>query len=87
MNYPDGTPKDRYLGFEYEFEKSLGFDTTKKGLDLFIEVKKKISENSLGVPSWVEVLKDKISTLPETEIESVLKNANIEILNPTGHLN
>ena len=73
MNYPDSTPKDRCLGFEYEFEKTLGFDTAKKGLDLFIEAKKKISENSLGVPSWVEVLKDKIGTLPESEIESVLK--------------
>ena len=47
MNYPDSTPKDRYLGFEYEFEKTLGFDTAKKGLDLFIEAKKKINENSL----------------------------------------
>lgn len=73
IDYPDDTPKDKYLGFEKEFENSLGFDTSKKGLDLFIEVKKKIAESSIGVPSWVETLKDKIKNLPEAEIESVLK--------------
>lgn len=61
------------MGFEKEFEKKLGFETAKKGLDLFIEVKKKITENSIGVPSWVDVLKDKINALPENEVESVLK--------------
>lgn len=75
IDYPDGTPKDKYLGFEKEFENSLGFDTSKKGLDLFIEVKKKISGNSIGVPSWVETLKDKINNLPEAEVESVLKTS------------
>lgn len=73
IDYPDGTPKDKYLGFEKEFENSLGFDTTKKGLDLFIETKKKIAEDSISVPSWVEILKEKIKSMPEAEIESVLK--------------
>lgn len=73
INYPDGSPKEKYLGFEKEFENNLGFETAKKGLDLFIEVKKKITDNSIGVPSWVETLKEKINNLPEAEIESVLK--------------
>src|SRR3989344_4830533 len=73
IDYPDGTPKERYLVFEKEFEKYLGFETAKKGLDLFIEVKKKITENSIGMPSWIDVLKDKINALPENEVESVLK--------------
>jgi len=72
-DYPDGTPKDKYLGFEKEFENSLGYNTAKKGLDLFIETKKSMAESSIGVPSWVETLKDKIKNLPESEIESVLK--------------
>lgn len=75
IDYPDGTSKDKYLGFEKEFENSLGFETAKKGLDLFIETKKKITENSIGVPSWVETLKDKIKSLPEAEVESVLKRS------------
>lgn len=75
IDYPDGTPKDKYLGFEKEFENSLRFETAKKGLDLFIETKKKITENSIGVPSWVETLKDKIKSLPEAEVESVLKRS------------
>ena len=75
IDYPDGTPKDKYLGFEKEFENSLGFETAKKGLDLFIETKKKITESSIGVPSWVETLKDKIKSLPEAEVESVLKRS------------
>lgn len=73
LDYPDGTPKDKYLGFEYEFEKGLGFETTKKSLELFVEIKRKITDSSIGVPSWVEGLKNKMTALPETEIESVLK--------------
>ncbi len=75
INYPDGTPKDKYLGFEKEFENSLGFNTSKSGLELFIEVKKKVAENSIGVPSWVEIVKEKINALPENVVESVLKRS------------
>lgn len=75
-NYPDNDPKEKYLGFEYEFEKNLGFETSKKGLDLFIETKGKIADNSIDVPSWVETLKDKINSLQENGVESILKKDN-----------
>ena len=72
INYPDNEPKEKYLGFENEFEKNLEFNTVKKGLALFIETKKKVLANEIGVPSWIEKLRDKISNLPENDIESVL---------------
>jgi len=73
LDYPDTMPKQGYLGFKEKFEKSLEFDTSKKGLDLFIEVKKKITENSINVPTWVEALKDKVNSLPEKDAKSILK--------------
>lgn len=73
LDYPDNDPKEKYLGFEDEFEKTLGFSTAKKGLELFIETKEKVLSNEITVPSWIEKLKDKISNLPENDTESILK--------------
>jgi len=76
QNYPDNNPKEKYLGFEYEFENNLGFETSKKGLDLFIETKKKITDNSVGVPFWIEKLKNSIKSLPENYVDSILQKEN-----------
>jgi len=70
-NYPDNEPREKFFGFEYEFEKNLGFKTSKKGLDLFIATKVRINDGSIDVPAWVEKAKAKISLLQEN-IESVL---------------
>lgn len=70
--YPDGQPKDKYFGFESEFEQNLDYSTTKKGLDLFVEAKQRISNGSGSVPSWVETLIEKIKSLPDNGTQSVL---------------
>ncbi len=63
-NYPDGKVHDLYLGFEKEFESHLGYTTTKKGLDLYIELKSTITNNT-HVPEWVSQVKEKVLTLKE----------------------
>lgn len=63
-DYPDGKVHDLYLGFEKEFELHLGYTTTKKGLDLFIEMKSTITEKS-QVPEWVSQVKEKVLALKE----------------------
>lgn len=63
-DYPDGKVHDLYLGFGKEFESHLGYTTTKKGLDLFIELKSTITYNT-QVPEWVSQVKEKVLTLKE----------------------
>jgi putative ATP-dependent endonuclease of the OLD family len=76
LNYPDGAPKARYLGFEDKFETSL-FETSKKGLDLYIEVKQRIAMGSFQVPSWIEDLRDQIAALSENAVPSILKRSTL----------
>ncbi len=71
QDYPDNKVKDKYLGFEYSFEKNLGFETTAKGLKLFIEFKNKIEKGEIEIPSWVDDLIEKLKNLPD-EVESIL---------------
>jgi len=74
-DYPDGSVKDLYLGFEEKFENNLGFETSKKGLDLFLEVKDQIREVS-DIPLWVIEVAHKLSSLPEKP-ETVLRTRRI----------
>jgi len=71
-NYPDNTPHDKYLGFEKTLEYNLGFDTSKKGLDLFLQFKKKYESKEVQIPSWVDSLIDQVSKL-DGESESILQ--------------
>lgn len=43
-DYPDGVVNNLFLGFRDEFQANLGYTTRKKGLDLFIEVKKDVKQ-------------------------------------------
>ncbi len=72
-DYPDGKVTENYLGFEYTLNENIGFQTNKKGRDLFIEFKKRYSEESLPVPEWVEEITEKIKLLSTENVESVLK--------------
>lgn len=62
--WPDGTVNDRYFGFEKRLEENLGFSTSKKGLSLFLQVKKEIKEKE-KLPVWVEQIIDKIESLQD----------------------
>jgi putative ATP-dependent endonuclease of OLD family len=70
-DYPDGIVNNLFLGFRDEFQGELGYAASKKGLELFIEVKKKITNKEL-VPAWVNEIVEKIQVLPEMP-ESVLR--------------
>ena len=70
-DYPDDTPKNKYLGFKYCFERNLGFETNKKGLDLFLEFKSKFERSEIQIPSWIDSLIEKVKNLPD-ETESIL---------------
>ena len=70
--YPDGIIREKYLGFETKFEDNLGYETFKKGLELFIEVKSKIETDGLKIPTFVSQLSEKILKLSESSIDSIL---------------
>lgn len=72
-DYPTGTVKSNYLGFEYTFEKNLGIETSKKGLELYVQIKKAVLSGEVTVPEWVLALKEKILLMDETNVASVLK--------------
>ncbi len=63
-DYPDGHAHDLFLGFKDVFEKELGFQTSKKGLELFIEVKNRIKDKK-SIPNWINAVIKKINNLPE----------------------
>lgn len=70
-DWPDGNVHDRYFGFENEFEKHLGFETSKKGLNLYKEIKAQITGKE-HLPDWMESLVGKIIAL-DSPLPSVLK--------------
>ncbi|MCF1751376.1 ATP-dependent nuclease [Mariniradius sediminis] len=70
-DFPDGNVNDFYLGFNTSLNDNLGYETLKKGLDLYKEVRNKIKSEE-EVPSWVKELVVKIEQLPDN-ISSVLK--------------
>ncbi|OGK35675.1 hypothetical protein A3F59_01900 [Candidatus Roizmanbacteria bacterium RIFCSPHIGHO2_12_FULL_38_13] len=72
-NYPDNNVKDKYLGFEDELEANLGFQTTNKGLELYIQMKEKLKDGSVTVPTWVSEVQQKISELSDLGVLSILK--------------
>ncbi len=72
MDYPDNTVKSNYFGFEDELEKNLGFSTSKKGLSLFIEAKKKYENEGIVMPNWISQVIEKIKALP-LETSSILR--------------
>ncbi len=71
-DWSDGIVHDRYFGFEKEFESHLGFTTTKKGIQLFIEIKENITKKE-QVPIWVNDLVTRVSDL-STPLPSILKD-------------
>jgi len=73
VDYPDGQAKDVYIGFEYEFEKTLGFTVPQdcKGLDLYLKIKERI-KNKQNLPSWVKNIVDKVTALKQENVKSVL---------------
>jgi len=71
-DYPDNSVYDRYLGFEYYLEKNLGYSTSKKGLQLFLEVKKKVENKEINIPDWINEVKEKIINLSEENTKSIL---------------
>lgn len=69
--YPDNQVKSNYLGFEYRFEDNLNFTTTKKGLQLFREARKKYENEEISIPTWVVDLIEKLKELPH-QAQSIL---------------
>lgn len=71
VDWPDGNPTERYLGFETEIEDNLGFQATKDNpIDLFKKVKEKIVSKD-DLPKWAQQLVLKLDSL-NTPITSVL---------------
>lgn len=70
--YPDGSVCEKYFGFENYFEENLGFETSKKGLELYKEVKDKIT-SSEQVPRWTNLIVEKLNNLDELSVSSVLQ--------------
>lgn len=72
-DWADGKTHDRFLGFENDLESNLGFSTAKKGLDLYIETKSKITLAS-KLPTWVKAVVEKVKLMNDP-LPSVLKKA------------
>ena len=72
-DYPDNNVKDKYLGFEDELESNLGFQTTDKGLELYIKMKGKLKDGSITIPTWVSQIKQKITSLSDLGVVSILR--------------
>lgn len=70
-DFPDGNVHDGHLGFKTSLNDNLGYKTSKKGLDLFKEVRMKIKTEE-EVPNWVKEVTEKIEVLSEN-VESVLR--------------
>lgn len=68
--FPDGNVNDNFLGFKFSLNENLGFESSKKGLKLYKEVREKIKSENV-VPSWVKEVTDKIEKL-EDNAPSVL---------------
>lgn len=70
-DFPETSISDNYLVFKTYLEDNLGnYDGNKKGLELFIEIKKIIQKKE-DLPEWVSQIIAKITELP-TEAESSL---------------
>lgn len=70
-DYPDNQVKSNYFGFEYRFEDNLNFTTTKKGLNLYREARKKYETEQIVIPTWLSELIPKVKELP-SETQSIL---------------
>lgn len=69
-NFPDNQAKDKYFWFEETLEKNLWFNTTKKWLWLYREVRAKI--NDTNIPKWFFSVIEKIKNLNTDNVQSVL---------------
>ncbi len=76
-DYPDGQVYDLFLGFVDEFEKELGFQTSQKGLQLYKQIKQRITDEA-NVPPWVNQVIEKIKKLPDVST-SILKSNEITL--------
>lgn len=72
-NYPNNNVEDKYLGFEDELEANLGFQTTNKGLELYIQMKEKLKGGSVTIPTWVSEVQQKMSALSDLSVISILR--------------
>lgn len=72
-NYPDNLVKEKYLGFEDEIESNLGFQTSNKGLDLYIQTKEGLKNGTITVPTWVSDVQQKLSAPFDVDVKSVLR--------------
>lgn len=70
-DYPNNQVKPNYLGFEYRFEDNLNFTTSKKGLNLYREARKKYEIEHITIPTWLLNLIQKVKELP-FEAQSIL---------------
>ncbi|OQY68704.1 hypothetical protein B6D29_00405 [Microgenomates bacterium UTCPR1] len=79
-DYPDGQVKDRYLGFEDEFEQTLGFTVPQdcKGLSLYLMIKRQIT-NKESIPYWIKDVVEKINALKRNNVKSCLLDSEPEM--------
>ena len=86
--YPDGQVNEKHLGFEYYFEKNLGFDVPQncKGLSLYLKIKNNITSKD-DLPEWIGQVVDKVKAISRNDVnscllESVLVTESSEDINP-----
>jgi hypothetical protein len=80
LDWADGVAYDRFFGFEKRLEDNLGFQTTEKGLKLFVQTKSNIKMKS-ELPPWVGQVIEKIKIL-NNPLLSVLKKP-VEAISPS----
>lgn len=71
MDFPDNLVHENYLGFETSFNGNLNFETSKKGLPLFKEVRRQI-QTLEQVPGWVHEITTRVDALQDN-VPSVLR--------------
>ncbi len=77
-DFPDGMAKSDYLWFEERIEDNLWIGEVWEGikaLNLFRRVKEKITKQA-DLPIWVNEMIEKIKSLPQEDVKSVLKLMN-----------
>jgi hypothetical protein len=74
-DFPDGVVNEKHLGFTHSLNENLGFQTSKKGLKLFKQVRQNITTPE-QVPDWVSQIIEKIEALQDN-VPSILKKPPI----------
>lgn len=71
LDFPNNTVQNKYLGFERSFNDNLGFATSKKGLNLFKEVRRQITTQA-QIPAWVQEVITRVEALQDN-VPSILR--------------